>query len=313
MKLPKGMKDMLFDRGQQPRKPDSAADTTPDPKPEPAPEPIQPGGGEEQEAVPDGREIAAENEFFILRAIHRLGHATSWQISYMSGLNRRSVQRVIKRLSQQNMLASAKLPNGEPVYLLRQAGADELSLNWQRKVKRTNDDYGFIRSRLWKHRKLANDAAAALSQNFQVYTEREIQTGRNPARRREILPGKVPDLLYLDHLESGNGWVWVEIERAYKKRSNYKHLIKTAEMIAMPREGARPMLGRKPILYFALLAEDLDEAKRHVRRFMRQYNVKKDEPLQEHLGRYLESVYVIYWSDGAVNPRNIVWFFRDHC
>ena len=294
MKVPKSL---LFQQPPQqpPRKPDRATTSTPDTPP-------SGGGCHEREKAPDGRLTASENAVKVLRVIERIGHATSQQIAWMSGLNRRSVQRVLKRLNKQKMVSSARLPNGDPVYMMRQAGADELSIQLHREVRRTNDDQRFIESRIWKHRKLANDAAAELSQHYGVYTEREIQRGKVPGGRREILPGKVPDMM----LERAtNEWIWVEVERSWKKRSDYMRLIKTLEIIAA---GKSIPFGEGQIVGTGILVESYQQARLHVSRLLKHFNRDDPDDIPEHLIGLFNAVSIMWFDEDGYRESSIIHF-----
>ncbi|WP_018862277.1 replication-relaxation family protein [Thioalkalivibrio sp. ALJ3] len=267
--------------------------------------------GPSQEKAPDGRVTGTHNELLLLHAIERLGHSTSWQLSMMSRLSRRSVQRVLKRLQDRRMVSMKRLPDGDPVYVMRQAGASELSLHLGREVRRTNDDASFIKSRLWRHRKLANDTACELSQRHPVLTEREIQAGRNPAGRRDILPGKVPDLMF----KTSDGWTWVEVERAWKKRREYRRLIHTVEMITKPKLERRPgpMLAGDAISSIVFLVSDELEARRHITRFSKHYNLQAGYDIPDHLIAYFRSVGVMWWERRYLRFDDAATLFYSYC
>lgn len=183
----------------------------------------------------DGRITATQNELDILAYIERFGWLRSrdlaaliWGDSKSTESAMSMAQRTLKRLKESGQILHRIAPDGATVYALAIPG-----------VKRLGEERG-IDARSGKDliRELGNYSHRCLANTFsinqinagqRVWTEREIQTNQAPIR---AIKNKIPDGLVdvTSPLDADGTLIlaWGEIERGYKKKSDFNKMMRFA-------------------------------------------------------------------------------------
>lgn len=196
----------------------------------------------------DGRVVARDNEFRVLRALHRFGwlrtrdvaaliwkHWASNATSNCPSLNPsqpttaglRMGQRTLRRLREKRLVLSAKAPDGSTIYSLSEAGARSLQGVGVTAAASGKDQVRSFSSGHFRHRCISNEIAiAAIIQGFRASSEREIAQGLWLGGQLGIA-GKRPDVL----IRSGAILWWIEVERSRKNGKDYARLLNWLEVI----------------------------------------------------------------------------------
>lgn len=189
----------------------------------------------------DGRQVAADNEIRVLRAIHRFGWLRTRDLAALlwktwerhpkgetslaqiepAASHLRMAQRTLRRLADQRMVLRATAPDGSQIYALGEPGARRLQ-GVGLPASSGKDLIRTFSAGHYRHRCIANSiAVAGIVQGYKVSTEREISRGLW-AGGESGLAGKKPDVL----LRSGSTWTWVEVERSRRNATDYLALLK---------------------------------------------------------------------------------------
>jgi hypothetical protein len=190
----------------------------------------------------DGREIARDNEFKILRALHRFGWArtrdlaaliwTRWAakapddrpsfqppVATASAL--RMAQRTLARLRKSRQVLSTQAPDGSIIYTLSEGGARMLRNSGI--VALTGKDLvRSFSSAQYRHRCIANEIAiASIIQGYRASTDREVATGLWLGGESGIA-GKKPDVV----IRSRKRVWWIEVQRSRMNAKDHKELLR---------------------------------------------------------------------------------------
>ena len=181
----------------------------------------------------DGRVTAQQNELDALAWLHRFGWLRSrdlgaliWPEAKTFDSAMAMAQRTLKRLKDGGQILHRIAPDGATVYALAEAGARRIG-NERGVDARSGKD--LIRELgNYTHRCHANVFSIhRITAGQRVWTEREIQTHRAPIR---AVKNKIPDGLVnlTDTLDMDGTLVlaWVEVERGYKKKSDFDKMLR---------------------------------------------------------------------------------------
>lgn len=189
----------------------------------------------------DGRLIASENEFRVLRALHRFGWLRSRDLAVLTrttwrktsddflnlspfdatASNLRMIQITLRRLSFKREIVKGIAPNNSILYSISERGARRLRQFGIPAVTGKDLVRSFSLAQ-FKHRSIANAVAiSAICRGMRVATEREVAQGRWFGGVKGIA-GKKPDVLITDKV--GRAW-WCEVERSRKNAKDYAKLI----------------------------------------------------------------------------------------
>lgn len=168
----------------------------------------------------DKRLIGEQNTLAILTFLHRFGWLTSRMIAALVWPTAKQApamaRRTMKAMADQKLIIKRALSEGGDCYVLSAAGARML-----------NEKEG-IAAKSGTSLQLGNPVHRACSNWYLIeqmlqgnrgWTEYEIQTGRAPVAN---VGGKVPDGL----VERPFGLVWVEVENAWKNRSERAAIVR---------------------------------------------------------------------------------------
>lgn len=203
----------------------------------------------------DGRAIARDNDFRVLRSLHRFGWLRSrdvaalvWQqwsreapiapslkppVPTASAV--RMAQRTLSRLRASRLVLKAQAPNGGTLYTIAESGA-RLLQQAGIKAKTGKDLVRRFSPGHFRHRCIANEiAAGAIVEGCRVATEREISQNLWLGGRDGIA-GKKPDVL----IKCSRAVWWVEVERSRKNKTDYAHLLRWLGVVGQdaPRPAA---------------------------------------------------------------------------
>jgi hypothetical protein len=188
----------------------------------------------------DGRAVARDNDFRVLRALHRFGWlrtrdlaALVWQPWSREAPSApslkpsnpplsaiRMAQRTLCRLRGRRLVLHGRAPNGSTLYALSEAGARHLQ---QAGIAATTgkDLVRHFSVSHFKHRCIANEIAiGAIVEGCRVATEREVSQGLWIGGQ-EGIAGKKPDVLMRC---AGAVW-WIEVERSRRNAHDYSRLL----------------------------------------------------------------------------------------
>jgi len=183
-------------------------------------------------STPDGRITALKNELDTLAYLDRFGWLRSRDLATLIWRNSKNIesaiamaQRTLKRLKEAGQILHRIGPDGATVYALAIAGV--IRLGQERDIDaRTGKD--LIRDLgNYEHRCLANTfAIRQIIAGQRVWTEREIQTNRAPIRAvKHKVPDGLVDISNPLYAEGTLVLAWVEIERGYKKTSDFNKML----------------------------------------------------------------------------------------
>lgn len=188
----------------------------------------------------DGRQLARENEFRVLRALHRFGWLRTrdlaslcwrrwaakpsgtpdWGPTPPTGSAVRMAQRTLSRMRDGRLVIHAQAPDGSIIYGLSEGGARRLKEAGVAAVS-SKDLVRSFSGAYYRHRCIANEVAVSgIVQGFRAATEREIAQGTWLGGEAGI-EGKRPDVLLRDR----NRIWWVEVEKSRKNLKDYQALL----------------------------------------------------------------------------------------
>ena len=209
----------------------------------------------------DGRAVARDNDFRVLRALHRFGWlrtrdvaALVWQVwarevpsapslkpSNAPPSAIRMAQRTLCRLRGRRLVLQGRAPNGSTLYALAEAGARLLQQAGIAATTGKNLVRHFSVSH-FRHRCIANEIAiGGIVEGCRVATEREISQGLWIGGQEGIW-GKKPDVL----MRCGSAAWWIEVERSRKNAGDYSRLLRWLHYAGKDAQGAAvsALLGR---------------------------------------------------------------------
>jgi hypothetical protein len=168
----------------------------------------------------DNRTIGERNTHSILFYLHRFGWLTSRMISALVWPSAKQApsmaRRAVKALADDKLILRRPLPDGGDCYTLSAAGARVL--NETTGLAATSGASLPLGNTL--HRACSNwYVIGHINDGTTVWTEHEIQTGHAPV---VSVDGKVPDAL----LDTPFGFVWVEVENAWKNRKERAKVVR---------------------------------------------------------------------------------------
>lgn len=168
----------------------------------------------------DKRIIGERNTLAILTNLNRFGWLTSRMISVLVWPTAKQApamaRRAVKTLADEKLILRRPLPDGGDCYTLSAAGARMLS----EATGLTARSGASLPLGNTVHRACANwYVIGHILDGTTVWTEHEIQTGVAPV---VSVDAKVPDAL----LETPFGLIWVEVENAWKNRSERSKVVR---------------------------------------------------------------------------------------
>jgi len=211
----------------------------------------------------DGREIARDNEYKILRALHRFGWLRTRDIAVLiwtkwrtlspthepairpieaSASALRSAQKTLARMHKKSLILSAIGPNGCTIHSNSESGARMLQ---QQGIDAASgkDLIRRFSAAHFTHRCISNQIAiTGILQGYRVATEREISQGRWPLGDIDDW-GKNPDVFFRG---VGNKIYFIEVERSRKNHRDYTNLLDwlTQTWANRPRPGDAALIAK---------------------------------------------------------------------
>lgn len=183
----------------------------------------------------DGRITATQNELDTLAYLDRFGWLRSrdlaaliWGDSKSTESAMSMAQRTLKRLKDTGQILHRTAPDGATVYALAIPGVKRLGEERGIDARSGKDLVRELGN--YEHRCLANIFSIhQLKAGNRVWTEREIQTNQAPIR---AIKNKIPDgLVDISSPIDADGTLvlaWGEIERGYKKKSDFNKMMRFA-------------------------------------------------------------------------------------
>lgn len=176
----------------------------------------------------DKRLVGEQNTLAILTHLHRFGWLTSRMLAALvwpaAKQSQAMARRTLKTLTDQKLVIKRALAEGGDCYVLSASGARWLS------------EQAGITAKAGSALKLGNAVHRACSNWYLitrllagdvVWTEYEIQSGRAPL---VTVAGKTPDGL----VETPFGLVWVEVENAWKNRTERGKVVSFCRQCLLP-------------------------------------------------------------------------------
>ncbi len=200
----------------------------------------------------DKRITGEQNTLAILTFLHRFGWLTSRMLAALvwpaAKQSPAMARRTVKALADQKLILKRALSEGGDCYTLSAAGARMLNEKEGIAAKSgTNLQLGNP-----VHRACSNwYLIARLLAGDTVWTEYEIQTGRAPVAN---VAGKVPDGL----VDTPLGLVWVEVENAWKNRSERAAIVRHCQRCLVAGEQMAELVPNFYLFRVAIVSTNLD-------------------------------------------------------
>ena len=196
----------------------------------------------ENEKKPNGQLVAAENELYILRCLHKFGWLRTRDLARLSWPGAASsdsaiamAQRTLRRLKNSRQVLHRIAPDGAVIYALALSGAKRLGDEAGIEARSGKDLLRELGN--YEHRCAANQFAInrILESDQAVWTERQIQTGQAPIRTvlHKVADGLV-DITQEENKELHLVLGWVEIERGHKNIRDLNKMMQFAFFVLGP-------------------------------------------------------------------------------
>lgn len=213
----------------------------------------------------DKRLIAEQNMQAVLMYLHRFGWLTTrmlaalvWPCASQSIVLAR---RTLKKMADAKQVLKRTLPAGGDCFVLSASGARFLNEHGEFKAK------GGASLALGNplHRSCANwHLIQRLLAGDQVWTEHEIQSGRSPVG---AVSGKVADGL----IETDFGLVWLEVENAWKNRTERAKIVSFARRTLLAGESMVELAPNRYLFRLAIVGTTQESLRAISRSFVESY------------------------------------------